>query len=84
MRVPLLVLGLLSLATGGTLAVIFTGRYFALEDQRLPRSRWSWFDTNPENFKPEVRGVVLGLRRLVIVTGAITVLGVVVLWVAFS
>jgi hypothetical protein len=84
MHVPLLIIGLLALAIAGTLAVLYSGDYLALEEHRLPGIGWRWLDIDPEHFEPAVRSRVVRLRRL-LVGAVVTVLtAVAVLWAAFQ
>ena len=69
MNVLLFVVGVLMLALAGTLLVLGTGQYLALEEHRLadapPVFMSTWLEqSDPKYFKPEVRPAVARMRRL--------------------
>jgi hypothetical protein len=84
MHVPLLILGLLALAIAGTLSVLYSGDYFALEEHRLPGVGWRWLDIDPEHFAPAVRSRVVRLRRLLAAAVVTVLTAVALLWAAFQ
>ena len=88
-NVLLFVFGVLLLALAGTLLMLGTGQFLALEEHRLAKAPpvwWStWFEqTSPKYFTPEVRRTVIGMRRLQVAAIGVFAVAVAVLWRAFN
>ncbi len=89
MNVFLFVVGALLLVLAGTLLVLGTGQYLALEEHRLadapPLLISTWFEqSNPKYFKPEVRPAVVKMRRLNHVAVLTFLLAAFIMWRSFK